>query len=47
MPDRDKLCVHPVTWREGRSAREPAGRRIRPLCKIQDAHLYSFRASTS
>ena len=47
MPDRDKLCVHPVTWQEGRSARRLAGKRIRLFFKIQDAHLYSFRASSS
>ena len=47
MPDRDKLCVHPVTWQDGRSARQLAGKRVRLFFKIQDAHLYSFRASSS
>ena len=34
-------------WQEGRSARRLAGKRIRLFFKIQDAHLYSFRASSS
>ena len=35
-----------VTWKDGRSARELAGKRIRLFFEIQDAHLYSFKAST-
>ena len=45
-PDRDTIGVNPVTWKNGRSAKELAGKRIRLFFEIQDAHLYSFRAST-
>ena len=47
MPDRDTLGVNAVTWKNGRSARQLAGKRIRLFFEIQDAHLYSFRASVS
>ena len=45
VPERDQIGVQPITW-NGRSARELAGKRIRLFFEIQDAHLYSFRAST-
>ena len=47
MPERDRLAVQAVTWKDGRSARELAGRRIRLFFEVRDAHLYSFRASSS
>ena len=47
MPERDRLAVQAVAWKEGRSARELAGRRIRLFFEVRDAHLYSFRASSS
>jgi len=45
VPERDKLGVQPITWKGGRSARQLAGKKIRLFFEIQDAHLYSFRAS--
>lgn len=47
MPERDKLAVKPTTWKDGRSARELAGRRVRLFFEVRDAHLYSFRAGGS
>ena len=44
-PGRGELAVRAVTWGGGRSARQFAGRRIRLFFEIEDAHLYSFRAS--
>ena len=46
-PERDKLAVKPITWKDGRSARELASRRVRLFFVVRDAHLYSFRASSS
>ena len=45
VPGRDELAARAVTWGGGRSARQLAGRRIRLFFEIEDAHLYSFRAS--
>ena len=45
-PERDNLAVKPLTWQEGRSARELAGKRIRLFFEVRDAHLYSFRAGS-
>jgi hypothetical protein len=47
VPARDRLGVLPMTWKDGRSARELAGKRIRLFFEVHDAHLYSFRASTA
>ena len=47
MPERDNLAVKAVTWKEERSARELAGKRIRLFFEVRDAHLYSFRAGSS
>ena len=46
-PERDKLAVKPIAWKDGRSARELAGRRVRLFFEVRDAHLCSFRASSS
>ena len=47
MPERDNLAVQAVTWKEGRSARQLAGKRIRLFFESRDAPLYSFRAGSS
>ena len=39
--------MKPLTWQGGRSARELAGKRIRLFFEVRDAHVYSFRASSS
>lgn len=36
-----------VVWRENKSLREMAGRRVRLAFRLRDAHLYSFRARAS
>ena len=41
------MALKPITWQDGRSARDLAGRRVRLFSEVRDAHRYSFRAGSS
>ena len=38
-PERHKLAMKPITWKDGRSARELAGRRVRLFFEVRDPEV--------